>query len=247
VFSPIPVVQRARLIERLNLLVEYQKTQQWAKQYDLLASLFKRAQGKRDFIDNTKQAYSRWGRTPLLSFTPIGVKLVQVDANRRVWFISGCSLVSEKGDKVNKRAVVEAYWEKNDWFFSEVQSLDTAEPDNLCAQTPELPQLSGLVNDFAAVLEGQTRDLIEKTLADFKSRTGIDISIVTVKTTGDLSAYDYSLGLARRRWERQGDSGKGGLLILIAINDRRWHIQVSRSLEATLPDSEVYQCIGSLS
>lgn len=39
VFSPIASTRRARLAERLNLLVQYQKTKQWEKQYGLLAEL----------------------------------------------------------------------------------------------------------------------------------------------------------------------------------------------------------------
>jgi hypothetical protein len=136
IFAPIPEAQRSRLIERLNLLIEYQKRQQWAKQYDLLSSLMTRAESKRDFVNRTRQAYSKWGRTPLLAFTPYKVSLVQVDANRKVWFISGCSQVLEKGQKVNKLAVVEAYREKNDWFFSEVQNTGTGKGDDPCPHAP---------------------------------------------------------------------------------------------------------------
>ncbi|HUS09608.1 MAG TPA: hypothetical protein VMZ30_04005 [Pyrinomonadaceae bacterium] len=136
VFAPIPETQRSRLIERLTLLIEYQKTQQWAMQYGLLSSLMTRAERKRDFINRTRQAYSKWGRTPLLAFTPYKVSLVQVDANQKVWFISGCSKVLEKGQKVNKAAVVEVYKEKNDWFFSEVQNIGTGEGDDPCLHAP---------------------------------------------------------------------------------------------------------------
>jgi hypothetical protein len=134
IFAPVPEAQRSRLIERLNLLIEYQKTQQWAKQYDLLASSIRQAQSKRDFVNLTRQAYSRWGRTPLLSFTSYKVRLIPVDAHRKIWFISGCSQVLEKGEKINQLAVVEAYWEKNDWFFSEVQNIGTGKDDDPCAQ-----------------------------------------------------------------------------------------------------------------
>ena len=136
IFAPIPEAQRKRLSERLNLLIEYQKTQQWAKQYDLLSSLVTRAERKGDFVNRTRQAYSKWGRTPLLAFTPYKVSLVQVDAHRKVWFISGCSQVSEKGQKINKLAVVEAYRERSDWFFSEVQNIGTGTGDDPCAHAP---------------------------------------------------------------------------------------------------------------
>ena len=100
VFAPVPDAQRARLIERLNLLIEYQKTQQWSKQYDLLAYSMTRAESKPDFINRTRQAFTKWGRTPLLAFTPYHVDLVQVAPDRKPWFITGCSQVMEKGQKV---------------------------------------------------------------------------------------------------------------------------------------------------
>ena len=136
VFAPIPESERARLVQRLNLLVEYQRTKQWAKQYDLLASLMTRAESKRDFVNRTRQAYTRWGRTPLLAFTPYKVASVQVDPNRKAWFIYGCSQVLEKGQKVSQLAFVEAYKEKNDWFFSEVESVGARQETDPCANAP---------------------------------------------------------------------------------------------------------------
>jgi hypothetical protein len=132
VFSPIASIRRARLAQRLNLLIEYQKTKQWEKQYGLLAELITRSQSKRDFVDLTHQAYSKWGRTPLLEFIPLKVTLQPVDATRSVWFISGCSLVLEKGQKIRKGALVEAYWERNDWFFSEVQNVGKGDKEDPC-------------------------------------------------------------------------------------------------------------------
>jgi hypothetical protein len=136
IFAPIPEAQRSRLIERLNLLIEYQKKQEWAKQYELFSSLMTRAEGKRDFINRTRQAYRKWGRAPLLAFTSYKVTLVQVDARQKVWFISGCAEVLEKGQKRNEFAQIEACWEKNDWFFSEVMNHGTGDGNDPCSQTP---------------------------------------------------------------------------------------------------------------
>jgi len=132
VFSPIASTRRARLAERLNLLVQYQKTKQWEKQYGLLAELITRSESKRDFVDLTRKAYSKWGRTPLLDFIPLKVALQPVDARRSVWFISGCSLVLERGQTIRKSALVEAYWERNDWFFSEVQNIGKGDKEDPC-------------------------------------------------------------------------------------------------------------------
>jgi hypothetical protein len=136
IFGPVPEAQRSGFIERLNLLIEYQKKQEWAKQYDLFSSSMTRAEGKRDFINRTRQAYSKWGRAPLLAFTPYKVAMKQVDARQKVWFIAGCAEVLKKGQRSNELAQVEAYWEKNNWFFSELVNYGTGDGNDPCSQVP---------------------------------------------------------------------------------------------------------------
>jgi uncharacterized protein len=100
-----------------------------------------------------------------------------------------------------------------------------------------LPKPQGFVNDFAGVLDQATKDRLEKTLTEFKESRGIEFAVVTVKTTGDQSAFDYSLALMRE-WG-VGSSAHGGLLLLVAIDDRNWHIQISRRIEKVLSNEEV--------
>jgi hypothetical protein len=239
VFGAIPEAQRPRLIERLNLLIEYQKTQQWAKQYDLLSSLTKSAEGKQDFINRTRQAYTKWGRTPLISFTPYNAGQMQVAPGRMPWVIAGCSQVLEKGEKVSKLAMVEAYREKGDWYFSEVQNVGAGSGNDPCAVLSGLPQLKGHVNDVAAILDSTTKEQLERVLNNFKAEAGVDMAILTVKTTGNLSAYDYSLATARFWRAGTKNPGKDGVFILIAVDDRKWHIQITRALQEILSDEDV--------
>ena len=58
-----------------------------------------------------------------------------------------------------------------------------------------------------------------------------------IETTGGADINDYSMSVARG-WgvgPPKGQEG-GGLLLLIAVKDRKWRIQVSRALEADLPN-----------
>ena len=97
----------------------------------------------------------------------------------------------------------------------------------------------GFVNDFAEILNQPTKDKLEQTLAKFKSDAEIDFVIVTVKTTGEESAFDYSLSLANDWAVGAKNPDKAGVLMLIAVEDRRWHIQITRVLEKVLSDSDV--------
>jgi len=95
------------------------------------------------------------------------------------------------------------------------------------------PQQNGLINDFANVLDADAKSRIQPILDALSRDLDVEFAVVTVDTTGPLSAHDYSLALSRE-W-KVGKSGKG-LLYLLAIKDRQWRIQVSTALEQALPN-----------
>ena len=99
--------------------------------------------------------------------------------------------------------------------------------------TPNPNPHIGYVTDSANVLDQASRNLLESTLAAFKQRAKIDFAVVTVGSTGTKSVRDYSLELARERKSNTGHES-GGVLLLVAVNDHHWHIQVTRNLESTL-------------
>jgi uncharacterized protein len=109
-----------------------------------------------------------------------------------------------------------------------------------------LPKPRGFVNDFANVIDDRTEAALEARLTRLKARAKIELAVVTVETTGGQSVFDYSLALARA-WGVGPPAGEegGGVLLLLSTADRKWHIQVTRSLEADLPDEMVAQ-IGGL-
>src|SRR5687768_1260103 len=125
----------------------------------------------------------------------------------------------------------------------------TAQPDATATPSSDiqitdspLPAPTGFVNDFAEVLAPEAEARLEETLKRLKERENIELAVVTVGTTGGRDIKDYSLAVARG-WgvgPPEGQGG-GGLLLLLAVNDRKWRIQVSRSLEADLPDDVAAQ------
>jgi uncharacterized membrane protein YgcG len=96
---------------------------------------------------------------------------------------------------------------------------------------------NGYVTDTANVIDGASRKQLERTLAALKQRKQVDFVIVTVPSTGNISARDYSLTLAREHKNNTTDKNVvSGLLLLVAVEDRNWHIQISRNLEDKLTD-----------
>src|SRR5215813_6302861 len=90
------------------------------------------------------------------------------------------------------------------------------------------------VTDDAKVIDDASRKELETTLAALKAQKHIDFAVVTVKTTDAQSAYDYSLVLARQRKDHLKEDNVSGLLLLVAVDDRNWHLQITRNLEADL-------------
>jgi uncharacterized membrane protein YgcG len=102
------------------------------------------------------------------------------------------------------------------------------------------PPPTGYVNDYAKVVDEKTKRHLEKMLDDLKQREQVEFAVVTMATTGDEDIYDYSLALART-WGIGAKPRGDGLLLFVAIKDRKWQIQVSRSLESALPDEKAGQ------
>jgi uncharacterized protein len=93
------------------------------------------------------------------------------------------------------------------------------------------------VTDNANVIDAATKERLAAILNNLKERADIEFAIVTVPTTGDTPIFEYSLALARGWGIGSKEGEKNGLLLVIAVNDRKWQILVSRHLEGDMPDS----------
>lgn len=110
-----------------------------------------------------------------------------------------------------------------------------------------LPPPTGFVNDYANVLDSESKARLHSALTELIAKSDIEFAIVTIETTGGQPIFDYSLALAKEWGVGPKDTSKGGgSLLLLAIKDREWRIQVSRSLEKDLPD-EVCKELGDRS
>ncbi|MDT7688327.1 MAG: uncharacterized protein QOE46_1086 [Acidobacteriota bacterium] len=93
------------------------------------------------------------------------------------------------------------------------------------------------VEDDANVIDPATKERLATILNHLKERADIEFAVVTVPTTGDTDIFEYSLALARGWGIGSKEGEKNGLLLLVAVNDRKWQVQVSRHLEGDMPDS----------
>ena len=95
---------------------------------------------------------------------------------------------------------------------------------------------SGYVNDFAQVLSaGKTQEL-DARLAAFEQATSNEITVVTVPSMDG----DYIENYAAKLFEEWGIGKKNtdnGVLLLLALEERKLRIEVGYGLEGALPDS----------
>jgi uncharacterized protein len=104
-----------------------------------------------------------------------------------------------------------------------------------------LPSPPDAVNDYANVIDAQTKSRLETILINLKQSQKIEFAVVTVATTNGEDIFDYSIALARHWGIGTKDGEKPGLLLVVAVNDRKYFTQVSRHLEGDLPDGLVGQ------
>ena len=86
-----------------------------------------------------------------------------------------------------------------------------------------------------------TRTRLEAIYKNLKERADIEFAVVTVPTTGDRDIFEYSLDIARGWGIGSKEGEKNGLLLVVAVNDRKYFTQVSHHLEGDLNDGLVGQ------
>ncbi len=93
--------------------------------------------------------------------------------------------------------------------------------------------------DNANVIDAATRERLESIYRNLKERANIEYAVLTVPTTGDQDIFDFSLAVARGWGIGPKDGEKAGLLLVVAVQDRKYFTQVSDHLEGDLPDGLV--------
>jgi len=104
------------------------------------------------------------------------------------------------------------------------------------AQT--LPELTGTVNDFAHVIDAQSAAGIDRLSRSLKAASGDVVVVATVPTIepyGDIQ--QYATKLFENGGRGIGEKGKdNGVLILLALKERKVRIEVGYGLEEFITD-----------
>ncbi len=106
------------------------------------------------------------------------------------------------------------------------------------ATAQNLPELTQPVNDFAHVIDAQHADSMDRMIRALQGATGDVVVVATVETFAPYgSLEDYANKLFENRGRGIGEKGKdNGVLVTVAIKERRAWIEVGYGLEQYLTD-----------
>jgi D-alanyl-D-alanine dipeptidase len=94
----------------------------------------------------------------------------------------------------------------------------------------------GFVNDFAGVFDLRAKISLEEKLRKLADDEKLEITLVTIKTTGNISISDYFSSLANNWKIGKKTKPNYGILFLAATDDRKYFTQVSPDAEAIFSD-----------
>lgn len=104
------------------------------------------------------------------------------------------------------------------------------------AQTETFPRMQGSVTDTAGLLTASERSSIEQKLNALRERTGTQIAVLTVNTTGSRDIESYAEKVFNQ-WRLGRINIDDGILLLVASDDRAMRIEVGYGLEGAVSDA----------
>ena len=105
-----------------------------------------------------------------------------------------------------------------------------------------IPALTGPVVDQAQALTPTDAAAITQQLAALETRTGAQIAVLLVPSTAPEDIVDYTQRVADQ-WKLGRAQIGDGVLIVVAVQDRKARIAVAKTLEGAIPDLEARRVI----
>ncbi len=106
------------------------------------------------------------------------------------------------------------------------------------AETVQQLVPTNYVDDFAHVLDAQTQQRLNEMGREIDHRANAQIAVVTVKSLEGTPIEDFASQLFKK-WGIGGKKTDRGVLILFAVEDRHYRVEVGYGLEGILNDAKV--------
>lgn len=102
----------------------------------------------------------------------------------------------------------------------------------------DLPQPTDYVSDFAHVMSDATKLELDRQCGEVDHEAHAQIAVVTINTTNGEPIEQYAVDL-ENAWKVGGKGSDRGVIILLAVQDRKRFIETGYGLEGILPDGKV--------
>jgi uncharacterized protein len=99
----------------------------------------------------------------------------------------------------------------------------------------KLPKPTGYVSDLAHVLNPPEKEQLEQFCTKVEQQLGVQFALVTLDSVGDRPIRDVALDLARK-WGVGSKKNNEGVVLLLAIQDRKSDIETGYGMEAYITD-----------
>ncbi len=104
------------------------------------------------------------------------------------------------------------------------------------AQDVAIPKLERRVTDQTNTLTDQEKLVLENKLKAIESEKGSQIAVLIISTTGEETIAQYGIRVVEA-WQLGRKGVDDGVLLLVALQDRKIRIEVGYGLEGAIPDA----------
>jgi len=98
------------------------------------------------------------------------------------------------------------------------------------------PKEASQVYDLAGILQPGEREAIQQTLKDWRDSTSIEMAVVIDASLEGEDVFEYSLQIARG-WGIGDGSANNGILLYLALEDRKLFLHIGPGLQGVIPDA----------
>ena len=99
-----------------------------------------------------------------------------------------------------------------------------------------VPELTGPVVDLTGILTDEDRAGLDFQLQEHREQTGQQFGILMIPSLEGAVLESFSMSVVEK-WQLGSDEKDDGLLILLAMDDRKMRIEVGYGLEGAIPDA----------
>jgi uncharacterized protein len=104
---------------------------------------------------------------------------------------------------------------------------------------------NGYVLDASSILKPDERESLEQKLRGYSDSTSTQFAIVLIPTTGSRDPYDFAMEIGKT-WGVGQQKKNNGVVVLVAVEDRKIRIVTGRGIEDVLPDAVCKRIINRI-